>query len=288
MVVRRSPVSGIAVLAAAVLAASLAHAAEPPRGGPCRWAVVATRAAGPRDVPFDAGNRALAEPIDWNHARGPGALWAMVRNDAAHHGHIFLDDSAAGTSHTLLARWACMPAWSPDGRWIACNTWVSRERPYVLVLVELASGRTWEPPLTGQVGEYRWSPDSKYVAADVVGGAWELGALVLVDPAKRTFAPLDSAVVFGDYEYAWAPDSRTLAVVKPSRMDVSYTDEVSDSDLWLMGVDLTRCKVLPGHGARFGEPRWMDARHVLYTREVWGPESTSPPKRRVLTLAPAK
>lgn len=250
----------------------------------CPWRLVSARPAGPGVVPFDGQVPMLADPDDANSAPGPGTLRAVVRNLRGHHPSVLIQDVASGSSR-LLKPWAWQPKWSPDGRWIACNTYGSVSAPYNLALVELGSGRVWQPHLGAQIDEYRWSPDSQRLALELVtaeGGFTVLGFFAL---STGTFTPLDTLALFAEHDFRGSPDSRTLAVSKPTFTDPSSEGEVTQSDLWLMDVSGARCRLVEGKGFLAAEPRWIDSVHIRYQREVWKLDGSGSANSVVLALA---
>lgn len=247
------------------------------------WIIVSSRPAGPRDIPFDEGVPMLGEPVDRNNVPGPGTLRAVVRN---RHPRVFIENSATGSSRALLDQWACLPLWSPDGKWIACSVYGSPQRPYNLGLVEMASEKLLLPELHGGLGEFKWSPDSRRLALEVndpMGGFTVLGFFSL---ATRAFQPVDTLTLFADYDFAWSPDSRTIAVSKPTFTDPNNEGEVTRSDLWLMSVSGTRYRLVQGKGYLAAMPRWVDSTHVRYVRDVWKVDGSGSSDSFVVRLAP--
>lgn len=108
---------------------------------PCDWRVKSKRPATAADRPYASRHRLLRDLHDARVAPGPGKLRAVVRSDAQHHPHVFIEDSTTGSAQRLLERSLSQPRWSPDGKWIACTTWESRQRPWLLRVVNFASRR---------------------------------------------------------------------------------------------------------------------------------------------------
>src|SRR5207245_1261368 len=81
------------------------------------------------------------------------------------------------------------------------------------------------------------------------------------------------------------PDSRTLAVSKPTFTDRNNEDEVTQADLWLMDVFGARCRLVEGHEFLAAEPRWIDSTHVRYVRDVWKIDASGSSDSLVVTIA---
>ena len=107
----------------------------------------------------------LGEPVNANFVPGSGTLRAVVRSNMEHHPKLYIEDCATKFSRLLLDQWATGLEWSPDGKWIACNVYESRERPSNLGLVEMVSERSLRPELPGRLEEYKWSPDSGWLSS---------------------------------------------------------------------------------------------------------------------------
>jgi hypothetical protein len=230
----------------------------------------------------------LSEPENANDVPGPSTTRAVVRSNKQHHPQIYIVDSRTDSSRVLLDRWASGPRWSPDGNWIACDVYGSPQRPYNLGLVEMPSGRLSLPELPGGLGNYKWSPDSRCLAlelADPMGGFTVLGFFSL---ATRSFQAMDTLTLFADYDFAWSPDSRTLAVSKPTYTDRDNEDEVTQADLWLMSLSGGRCRLVEGKGFLATGPRWIDATRVRYVRDVWKVDDSGSSDHVVIEVAPQR
>jgi hypothetical protein len=251
---------------------------------PCGWRVSSSRAAGRGDIPFDEGQPMLGEPENWNSVPGPGTLRAVVRNLKGHHPSILIEDAATGSSRLLLKPWASQPLWSPDGRWIACNVYGSPAAPYNLALVEVEAGRVTLPDLGAQIGEYRWSPDSRYLALELTSAQGGFTVLGFFSLSTQTFTPADTLTLFADYAFSWSPDAHAIAVSKPTFTDREHEDEVTQADLWLMDVTGARCRLVEGRGFIAAQPRWIDSAHVRYVRDVWKVDGSGPSESLVVAL----
>jgi tricorn protease len=101
------------------------------------------------------------------------------------------------------------PAWSPDGKWIACFSDASGE--YALEIREQTGGETKKIALEPSFYYSPvWSPDSTRIAfSDKRLNLW------YVDVAKGTSVKVDTDYYEGaSFNAAWAPDSKWLAYTK--------------------------------------------------------------------------
>ncbi len=228
----------------------------------CRWRVVAERPARPAEVPFDDTKPLLREPQDGNAIPGPGALRVLVKPDSLHHPQLYLEDGRSGRVRHLLS--GSQPKWSPDGTRIACCAWRSRERPWMLCVVDVASGRTFEPDIGVAVMTFRWAPDGRAIAVNGVRYGRAVNALCLVNLPSGESRILDTLAVFSDYEFGWSPDSRTLAAVRPT--DVSPDEEVARSELWLFDIAGRKCRIVGTREYIERNPRWIDTARLQFDR----------------------
>jgi hypothetical protein len=238
------------------------------------------RPARPDEVPFEEAMPLLRDPEDGNVVPGPGTLRAVVRSDKDHHPFVYIEDTAVGTSRRLLDRPLSMPRWSPDGRMIACVAWESRRRPNVLTVVDMATGEATQPEFPGSVAAtYTLSPDSRWIA---LAGHLETSlVLALVSLPSGSTRVLDSLDVLADYDFGWSPDSRWLAVLRPTRVD--HYGETLSAELLVFDLLGSRC-LLSRASDLYEAPRWLDPSRLSYAPR---PTSTDPtPARMVLELAP--
>src|SRR5690606_7408628 len=94
-------------------------------------------------------------------------------------GRLWRMDVATGASRRLTnlssGAFELMPAWSPNGRWVAFASWDDKERGH-LWKVDVKSGDIQR--LTRTEGEYlhpAWSPNGRFVYAAVGEGATARG-----------------------------------------------------------------------------------------------------------------
>lgn len=283
------------VIAASIVVASLgwpsparAVAAMVPNAGGDSC-VAHIRQAMSDDVLIRERNPLLGAPEDWNNAPGPGSLRAVVRSDSLYHPSIFIVDTATDAWRPLCS--GSGPRFSPDGRWIACNRWLSRERPWVLALVDAGTGSVRMLGRVGHIEDYAWSPDSKRLAFTSVpydsSHRWDVGWLDVTSESLHVLAS-DTDPYVEYYECEWAPDSRRLVVNR--QREYEHDDSVYAHDLWLFDVDGRPCRLT--HTPRRDEdnPGWIDDRRIRYEASEWKDDDTDGAWRHVIELgrAPAR
>ncbi len=227
----------------------------------------------------------LGAPEHANNAPGPGSLRAMVKSDSLHHPFIFIVDTAAGTSRKLCS--GSMPRFSPDGRWIACHRWLSRERPWMLALVDARTGLSRIVENVGHIEDYAWSPDSKRLAFTSMpydsSWRWDIG---WVDAQSESVHVLsqDQDPYVEWYELEWAADNRRF--VANRRREYEHDDSVHAWDLWLFDLEGDPCRLT--HTPREDElfPGWIDHRHIRYESSDWDDDEAGGRRRFVIELDP--
>jgi dipeptidyl aminopeptidase/acylaminoacyl peptidase len=243
--------------------------------------VAGARARTAADQPFEDRNPLLKNPDDQNRVKGPGSLVAVVKSDSLHHPQIYIEDEATGERRHLLR--GSKPKWSPDGTRIACEVWKSMERPWMLSIVDLKTGKTFEPEIGCLVDTYRWSPDARSIA---VGGTLygkSVNVLCLVRLPAGTSRMLDTLPVFAAYEdLTWSPDSRALVVTRATA--VNAEEENTAADLWLFDGEGRRCALTNTPDVIEESPQWINAESVLYSSHSLKEGMASPTEQRVLLL----
>lgn len=230
---------------------------------PCDWTVRSIRAPGPSDIPSEEHAPLLRDPDHPNNVPGPGTLRAVVKSDSLHHPHIYIENTATGTRKLL--RRGSRPRWSPDGKQIACKVWESIKRPWLLCVVDVATGRSFVPDLQCLVMNYEWSPDGRSIAVGGVLPGSETNVLSLYNVRTRTSRLVDTLSVFSDYQFGWSPDSRYLAVQRPTR--VVDEEEPSAADIWIFGASGTRCQLTDTPDYVESEPQWIGTDRLLVLRQ---------------------
>ncbi len=233
----------------------------------CAWRVLDVRDPREHEDAWEPRHPLLREPLDPNRVPGLPPLVAVVGTDAQRHPHLSILNEARGTSHRVGGdRWLSQPRWSPDGRTLACTVWKSRQRPWSLCLVDVASGRVTEPDLDLQVASMRWSPDSRHLAVSGARSSRDAVVLAVVDVDGDAPRIMDSLGVVADHEASWSPDGSTLAVVRPTALAVGQ--EIVESQLWLIALDGRRCPIVRAPGRVVREPGWVDARRVRFVQHA--------------------
>lgn len=207
----------------------------------------------------------LAEPENSNHVPGPSGLVALMKADARHHPRLYLRrPSSADSMSLLIDRYATKPLWAPVGERIACTVWKSRALPWSLCILTVGKPDTLYPIPDANVVRYRWSPDARHLAvsATLPGGAASI--LYLIDTRTGSSRALDTLAVYSDYEMGWSPDSRLLAVSRPTRL--ADMEEVLESEIWIHDLSGHRLLAVPAEGHANITPRWVDTDRVLFTR----------------------
>jgi dipeptidyl aminopeptidase/acylaminoacyl peptidase len=203
-----------------------------------------------------------------------------VESDSLHHPRIFIEDTSAKTKRLLIR--GSRPRWSPDGKRIACQVWRSKERPWMLCVVELASGREVEPRIGCFAMNYSWSPNAQYLAIEgpLFGGTRR--GLCRVEFPSLDVVMLDTLPVMSNYHVTWSPDSRYLVTDRATSLD-RYED-VTASDLWLFDEHLRRCRLTSTTAIVESEPKWIDATRIQFTRELLREEELGDEEVRILEL----
>jgi Tol biopolymer transport system component len=155
-------------------------------------------------------------------------------------GGIFLM-GATGESVRRLTDFCYLPAWSPDGRQIACST-VSPHRPDVrdvmnsqVYVIDVASGRQRLVSGAQDAVQPSWSPDGRRIAFWGVREGTRDIFTVASDGGDPVAATNDGAL---DWDPVWAPDGRHLYF---------SSDRGGSMNIWRIAVD-------PGSGKAAAAP----------------------------------
>jgi Tol biopolymer transport system component len=232
------------------------------------WRMSSPRPPKHGEIPYEISLPQLQDPQNLNYSPGPDGLVAVVKTDAAHHPHIYLQDSTSASPRLLIDRIANKPKWSPQGKRIACTVWKSLDRPWNLCIVTLGKPDTLYPSFSAHTVRYRWSPDAKYLAVQGTLYNEDRSVLVVVETSQGTATVLDSLQLLSDYEFSWAPDSRKLAVSRPTRL--ADVEQVAEAELWIFDVSGNGAKVVRSAGHLQRNPQWIDDTRVLFSQEGLG------------------
>ncbi len=132
------------------------------------------------------------------------AAWTEVEGEE----QLVLHAADNGTPPRTLGRvapgWHFAPAWSPDGRSIAWG-----DEKHKLYVTDVATGASalvdsseWE------IRRYSWSPDSRYLAYDVLLPSLFAQVRIWDAPAKKAYPVTDPA--YDSFRSAWDPKGKYL------------------------------------------------------------------------------
>ena len=182
---------------------------------------------------------------------------------------------------------ASSPAWSPDGRWLGFASNRSGKRDLWRVALDGSPAQRLTD-VTGEVGEFRWSPDGRRMAfvltdppvsardARVVGDAQRFARLYLVDvagdaarAAARLLTPQDVQVGghvgagMSGPAFDWSPDGAAIAF---SHSPSPSGDDWVRADVSVVDVATGRTRPLVATSAAEGGPAWSpDGRSIAVT-----------------------
>jgi Tol biopolymer transport system component len=165
---------------------------------------------------------------------GRGAVY-LVRADGSVLGRV--PESTALTE----------PAWSPDGRRLACE-----DANGAIVSVELRTGRRHR--ITARGFEPAWSPDGQFVAFQSDGALWVVrsdGSLGL----RRLPTTHESNVASEGGHPAWSPDSRRIVFEVRHDRGRYLRKAISLSEVSLAGKAVER---ITYGGSTGDDPAWRD------------------------------
>lgn len=242
---------------------------------PCPWTVVSMRHPSEIEGHYTDTAGGPWPPTDARIVPGPDSLCIVVQNDSERHPHVYLKDLRTGSTQLLLREVAFSPRWSPDGKYVACIVSRSRSRPpghsvlrWDLAIIELASRKKIAPALNSSSITIKWSPDSKSLLGAGLSYDAQGSVLYCVSLPKGTVSILDTVGIHADYEFDWSPDSKWVAVSRPTKLLPS--GDISKSDLWILSrTQDTRCKVLDTPEWVEREPRWITDRTIMIERASW-------------------
>jgi DNA-binding winged helix-turn-helix (wHTH) protein len=158
------------------------------------------------------------------------------------------------------------PVWSPDGRYIAfCRILEGETGIYIIPALGGAERRVhktlWQEPLFYQ-GRLSWSPDGKLLAFSDQASLNEAASIFLLSldslEARRLTSSLRSR---GDFNPAFSPDGRTLAITRFSQaFDSIYTVRVSGGE---------EQRLISGGTDHWGLAWTPDGRDIVFANAGW-------------------
>jgi TolB protein len=176
------------------------------------------------------------------------------------HGRIYVSD-ADGSNRRLLtrddrnnaySRSAQYPAWSPDGRLIAFESFRTGEWHIWVIRSDGTAARRLTPNGRGGFSP-KWAPDGRRI---VYTATWGATSLAIVDLSGRT-RPLQSLSEEEDWAPAWSPDG--------SRIAFASTAEHNKPELYVATNGRTPSR-LTRNTAEDVDPSWSpDGKHIVFS-----------------------
>src|SRR6267378_328121 len=231
---------------------------------------------------FERAIPLLRDPENSWAVPGPGPMRALIKHDQNRKPALYLEDTLSQSVKRVDSVFASGPVrWSSDGKLLGVVSWQSRERAWVPCVIQMATGKVIKPTLDFMGTGFKWSPDGRWIAVDGRAPGGPMSYLWLMSSSTGACLVLDTLGVYSNYEFGWSPDSRLLVVSRP--LSLSEEEDKTRSDLWLFDTSGRRSRLLGANGLAARNPRWVDARHIIYRREV--PDMSGAPRERILTVA---
>ncbi|MCX5753641.1 MAG: hypothetical protein NTW97_08345 [Candidatus Krumholzibacteria bacterium] len=259
-------------------------AADAVRSAPANpWTVVSIRECRAEEIPLEETSRNIWPFPDANNVLGPDSLVAHVRTDEKHHAYIEIEDLRTGKFSPLLKANACLPQWSPDGRYIGCVVWKSHRQYSQLTVVDVATRTVILDPGTS-TATMKWSPDSRTLAAESPVYASPHSILYTVSVPDGKVMVLDTIGIGGEYEFSWSPDGRWMAFSRPTKLDL---DEITiEADLWIADAKTgTTWPLLETPDWVESNPLWITDRTIQADRVHWDGTEHGTEQRVVIELS---
>jgi Tol biopolymer transport system component len=227
---------------------------------PCPVSVVAVRDKHPAEqpaalqLPFRAGTNPTSIP-------GPDSL-RLLADAPEGHPRVFIEDMRTGARDDVVGVWATRPMWSPDGRYIACETYPSQDQSHQLAVVDRRMRKRVVVEARVAADEYRWSPDSRWIAVEGVERGTNYVVLSVYDLALKRLRRIATTRALGSCGLSWSPDSKLLAFTKPTV--VGEDETVLAADLWVASTsDWLRCRVRATQEEIESQPEWLSDATLL-------------------------
>jgi Tol biopolymer transport system component len=228
----------------------------------CPATVAAVRQSVPRDrpaallLPFRVGTDASSVP-------GPDSLRLFIHAPDGHP-RVLMENLRTGHREDLVGTWATRPAWSPNGRYFACVTYPSQEQSYQLTVIDRRTRQRTVIEARVAANEYRWSPDSRWIAVEGVERGTIHVVLSVYDLAKKRVRRIASAHALASFGLSWSPDSKLLAFTWPT--DVDDAETVLAADVWIATTsDWIPCRTRQTPNEVEGKPEWLSDSSLLIT-----------------------
>jgi Tol biopolymer transport system component len=198
---------------------------------------------------------------DPNSVLGPDSLRLVV--DAPEgHPKVFIEDMRTGGRDDIVGVWATRPVWSPDGRFVACETYPSQDQSYQLAVIDRRTRKRIVVEARVAADEYRWSPNSRWIAVEGVERGTNHVVLSVYDLAHGRLRRIATAPAFGSYGLSWSPDSKFLAFTEPTEVDED--EVVLAADLWVApSSSWMRCRVRATQDQIESQPEWLSDTALL-------------------------
>jgi len=233
------------------------------RGHPCGIRLAIVRERRPTDRPT-VSELPYAAGADPKSVTGPDSLRLVDVNDSEHHPRVFIEDRKTGARDDIVGTSASRPAWSPNGRFVACLAYQPEDQASELTVVDRRTRKRVVNDLGVSADEYRWSPDSRWIAVDGVEKGTNHVVLSVYDVTRGRRTRLASTSAFGSFGLSWSPDSRLLAFTKPTAVDEDET--ILAADMWIAqpsgGLP---CRIRATPTEIESRPEWISNTAVLLT-----------------------
>jgi Tol biopolymer transport system component len=112
------------------------------------------------------------------------------------------------------------------------------------------------------VDQYRWSPNSRWIAVEGVERATNRVGLSVYDLTRGHLRRVSITDAFGSYGLSWCPDSKYLAFTKPSEVDEE--ESVLAADLWIAPTSSwLPCPIRATTDEIESQPEWLSDSELL-------------------------